>query len=132
MKITADTNVLVRAVMGDHPAQSPAAKRALAQATAVIVPIAALCEFAWVLRRAYGLSAADTSTAIRTLLNAQNVIADLSEANAGLQCLDNGADFADGAIAHAGAVLGADSLASFDRKAIRVLAALGVKSFKPV
>ena len=57
MKITADTNVLVRAVVGDDdPAQSPAAISALREAGKFAVALPALCEWVWVLRREYGRS----------------------------------------------------------------------------
>jgi predicted nucleic-acid-binding protein len=50
LKITADTNVLVRAVVADDPAQSQAAIAALRGAEQIAVALPALCEFVWVLR----------------------------------------------------------------------------------
>ena len=52
MRITADTNVLVRGVgvVGDDPAQAAAAARALRNAERIAVPLPALSEFVWVLR----------------------------------------------------------------------------------
>lgn len=50
MKITADTNVLVRAVVADDPAQSQAAIAALRGAEQIAVALPALCEFVWVLK----------------------------------------------------------------------------------
>ena len=44
MKITADTNILVRALTDDDPLQSPRAQAELAQAELVAIPSAALCE----------------------------------------------------------------------------------------
>jgi predicted nucleic-acid-binding protein len=40
--------------------------------------------------------------------------------------LDAGGDFADGAIAHEGQWLGADTFVSFDAKAVKMLTAQGV------
>jgi predicted nucleic-acid-binding protein len=51
MKITADTNVLVRAVTGDNARQSKAAQTALKNADVVGLAIPALCELVWVLSR---------------------------------------------------------------------------------
>ena len=69
MKITADTNVLVRALL---------------QAELVAVPLPVLGELAWVLRRMYRFSA--------------SVRMDCPVVRAGLQLLAAGGDFADGAI----------------------------------
>ncbi len=59
MIITADTNVLVRAVVADDPGQAAAAIEALRQAEAIAVPLPVLCELVWVLRRAYGFHVAE-------------------------------------------------------------------------
>ena len=50
MKITADTNVLVRALTDDHIEQSKAAQIALGKADMVALTIPTLCELVWVLR----------------------------------------------------------------------------------
>lgn len=118
MRITADTNVLVRAAVGDDPVQSSAAVAALRAASLVAVTIPVLCEFVWVLSRAYKRSAADIAGAIRRLLAAGNVVADHLAAEAGLAFLEAGGDFADGVIAYEGAQLGADVFLSFDKDAV--------------
>ena len=59
VRITADTNVLVRAVMKDHPGQSAVAIQTLLSATSVAVPLSALCELVWVLRRTYQMPGDD-------------------------------------------------------------------------
>ncbi len=66
MKITADTNVLVRAAMMDDRAQGALAARALLEAEAVAVTLPCLCEFVWVLMRGYGRSGAEVAAAIRS------------------------------------------------------------------
>lgn len=48
MRITADTNILLRAALNDHPSQSPAAQTMLEGAERVVVTLAVLCEFVWV------------------------------------------------------------------------------------
>jgi predicted nucleic acid-binding protein len=49
LKITADTNVLIRAAVMDDPIQSALAVAALLGAEAVAVTLPSLCEFVWVL-----------------------------------------------------------------------------------
>ena len=46
VRITADTNVLVRTIVQDDEAQAAAAHALLLQATVIAVPIPVLCEFA--------------------------------------------------------------------------------------
>jgi predicted nucleic-acid-binding protein len=124
--ITADTNVLVRAVVADDPGQAAAAIEALRQAEAIAVPLPVLCELVWVLRRAYGFQVAEISGAIRALLDAEGVRVDRSAVEAGLALLEAGGDFADGVIAHEGQWLGGEVFVSFDRQAVALLQAQGV------
>jgi hypothetical protein len=51
VRIIADTNVLVRAVLGDDPPQARLAANPLISADIVAVPLPVLCEFVWVLLR---------------------------------------------------------------------------------
>ncbi len=125
MKVTVDTNVLVRAVMGDDEAQAPAAGALLRKAEVIAVPLPCLCELAWVLRRVYGVGPADIAAAIEALLDAANVVADRPAVEAGLAILKAGGDFADGVIAHEGARLGGATFVSFDRKAVALVVAQG-------
>jgi predicted nucleic-acid-binding protein len=53
MKVTADTNVLIRAAVQDDLRQARKAAKILAEADVVAVPVPVLCEFVWVLRRGY-------------------------------------------------------------------------------
>ena len=125
MKIAADTNVLVRAVTEDDVEQSKAAQAALRKAEIVAIATSALCEFVWVLSRAYRIPLVDIADAIRGLLNAANVVVDRPATEAGLAMLDEGGDFADGVIAHEGNWLGADTFVSFDKKAVKMLETQG-------
>ena len=59
MKVTVDTNVLVRAAVGDDPDQARRASDLLTQAELVAVALPSLCEFVWVLLRVYRFEAAD-------------------------------------------------------------------------
>jgi predicted nucleic-acid-binding protein len=125
MKITADTNVLVRAVTGDHLEQSKTAKATLQRADVVAIPISALCELAWVLSQGYKHSSSDIAEAIRRFINGANAVVDQPAVEAGLAVLDAGGDFADGVIAYEGNWLGADTFVSFDKRAVRLLEAQG-------
>ncbi|CAN5117052.1 type II toxin-antitoxin system VapC family toxin [soil metagenome] len=128
MRITADTNVLVRAITGDDAQQSPIAQNALADADAVAVTLPTLCEFVWVLRRGYRVSTADIAEAIRRLIGGGNVLADRPAIEAGLSALDADGDFADAVIAYEGRWLGAEIFASFDVKAVSMLRDQGEKA----
>ena len=125
MRITADTNVLVRAAVQDDPKQARQAAQILQQAELVAVPVPAICEFVWVLRRLYKKSTAEISDAIRRLMNGSNVVANGPAIEAGLSVLDSGGDFADGVIAYEGDWLGAEEFVSFDSKAVAVLRSQG-------
>jgi predicted nucleic-acid-binding protein len=125
MKITADTNVLVRALTEDHIPQSKAAQAALQKAEVIAISISALCELVWVLSQGYKIRPADIARTIRVLLSSANVAVNRPAAEAGLALLDAGGDFADGAIAYEGRWLGADTFLSFDKRAVRLLEAYG-------
>jgi predicted nucleic-acid-binding protein len=125
MKITADTNLLVRAITGDNALQSKAAQMVLKDADLVALAIPALCELVWVLSQGYKVPASDIAEAIRRLINGANVVVNRPAAEAGLVLLDTGGDFADGVIAYEGSWLGADAFVSFDKKAVKLMEAQG-------
>jgi len=125
MKITADTNVLVRAITGDDEQQSKAARKELANADVVALALPAVCELVWVLSQGYKIPTAEIAEAIRRLMNSANVVMNRPAAEAGLVLLGAGGDFADGAIAFEGSWLGADTFVSFDRRAVQLLGARG-------
>ena len=122
MKITADTNVLVRAFVEDHPAQSKAAQAALRKAEIVAVSLVSLCELVWVLR-GYKIEQAAIAATIAGLINSVNVVVNRPAADAGLALLAAGGDFADGVIAYEGNWLGADTFVSFDKRAVKLMEA---------
>jgi predicted nucleic-acid-binding protein len=125
MKITADTNVLVRAAVRDDLEQARAADKVLKGASVIAISLPCLCEFVWVLRRVYGLTAADIASAIRTLLATENVHTDDDLVEAGLRMLEAGGDFADAIIAEEGVRRGGDTFVSFDKKAVSLLSQQG-------
>ena len=125
MRITADTNVLVRAAVMDDLGQSALAADALLEAEAVAVTLPSLCEFVWVLMRGYGRSAAEVAAAIRQLIAGMSVLVDRPAVEAGLAILDKGGDFADGIIAFEGRRLGGPVFTSFDKEAVALIKATG-------
>src|SRR6266567_3652693 len=125
MKITADTNVLVRAITEDHQQQSRVAQAALKKAELVAISIPTLCELVWVLSQGYKVPSSNIAEAIRRLINGANVVVNRPAAEAGLALLDAGGDFADGVIAYEGNWLGADTFVSFDKRAIKLMGAQG-------
>ena len=125
MKITADTNILVRAITEDDRRQSGIAQEQLAKADLVALAIPALCELAWVLTQSYKIPSTEVATTIRRLIDGANVVVNRPAAEAGLAVLEAGGDFADGVIAYEGHWLGADTFVSFDRKAVRLIEAQG-------
>jgi predicted nucleic-acid-binding protein len=128
MKIAADTNVLLRAAVRDDPQQAASAARLLRTAELVAVPVAALCELAWVMRSLYRRPASEVGGAIRALVASPNVVTHLPTVEAGLAVLDQGGDFADGAIAFEGHWLGADEFVSFDKHAVKLLKSQGKRA----
>ena len=125
MKITPDTNVLVRAITGDNERQSKAAQAELANADVIALALPALCELVWVLSQGYKIPAVEIAEAIRRLMNGANVVVNRPAAEAGLALLDAGGDFADGVIAYEGSWLGADIFVSFDKEAVKLMEVQG-------
>lgn len=128
MKIIADTNVLLRAALGDDPVQSASARRAIEGADAVVVTEHALCEFAWVLKSNYRLRKDEIGFAINKLCAARNVVLDSAALDSGLKIMEAGADFADGVIAYEGRRLGGETFVSFDKKAVAAIAKRGAEA----
>jgi predicted nucleic-acid-binding protein len=125
MRITADTNVLVRAAVMDDLAQNAIAADALLQAEVVAVTLPSLCEFVWVLTRAYKRSVTEVAAAVRALVDGASVLVDRPAVEAGLAVLERGGDFADGVIAFEGRRAGGRVFATFDEKAAALIRATG-------
>jgi len=120
VKITADTNVLARAIADDDEIQSPLAQSQLDKAELVAITLPTLCELAWLFLRGYKVSRQEFAETLRKLLSASNVKIDQPAVEAGLAFLDAGGDFADGVIAHEGQWLGGETFVSFDDKAVKL------------
>ncbi|MFT4198972.1 MAG: type II toxin-antitoxin system VapC family toxin [Pseudoxanthomonas sp.] len=125
MKVTADTNILVRGVVQDDQEQAVAVAKLLREASLIAVSLPCLCELVWVLRRVYDFDNAACAAAIRALLDADNVVMNRPAVEAGLALLDAGGDFADGVMAHEGKWLGGETFVSFDRQAVVLLSRQG-------
>ena len=131
MKITADTNVLLRAVVTDDAGQATMAQALLLQATVIAVPVPVFCEFARVLRRGYGYGTGEIAGAIEAIAAIDAVVTDSPAVEAGLAALRAGGDFADGTIAAQGERLGGTVFASFDQGAVARLQRHGTNAADP-
>jgi len=113
-----DTNVLVRVLTDDDPAQVRAARNLLSTDESFLVPITVLLETGWVLEALYGLAPGVVANGLRRFLGLPNVEvrypAGVAEA---LQWYEEGLDFADAV--HLARSQDADLFATFDRSFVR-------------
>lgn len=131
LKITVDTNVLIRLFALDDPGQLSLAERLLREAEVIVVPLPVWCEFVWVLGRLRRIRPERLADGIETLLAAPNLVTDLAAVHVGIAMLRAGGDFADGAIAENGAALGGTVFVSFDRGAVALRRAAGGHATTP-
>lgn len=83
MRVGIDANVLLRALLDDHPRQSASAKRLLADLGPEregYVGVSALLEMFWTLRSRYGLSREALSNLVNQLLSVENLTIESSAA----------------------------------------------------
>lgn len=93
--IAFDTNLLVRALVMDNPAQAAIARKLMAEDT-VFLSRTVLLETEWVLRSRYGKSRSDLLAFFRALLETENTVIESAEAVAdAVEWYALGADFAD-------------------------------------
>lgn len=121
MKITVDTNVLVRISLLDDLKQARIAKQLFRQATLIAIPTACLCELVWILKQGEKLPNQDIVFALKKLLNIKKVSLNRPAVEAGIRLLEQGGDFADAVMEYEGTILGGETFYSFDKKAIRLL-----------
>jgi predicted nucleic-acid-binding protein len=131
VKITADTNLLLRAILEDEPLQAREAQRLMERAELIAIPLSVLCEVVWTMRRLYKRSTNEIADAVETILRVVTVVTERPAAEAGLAVLRGGGDFADGVIAWQGLALGGTVLATFDKTAVRVLNSCGFFAAEP-
>jgi predicted nucleic-acid-binding protein len=119
-----DTNVLVRLLMKDDPAQLARVTTMLRAATACAMPTVIL-ETEWVLRSVYRLKPGEILFGLRGLLGLAELRIEMPEAVAqGLDWFEQGMDFADAL--HLATVRNRTGIATFDRDFIRTAARLGL------
>jgi predicted nucleic-acid-binding protein len=121
--VAVDTNVLVRLVTNDHPAQA-ARSAAIFRSGPVLIAKSVLLETEWVLRYSYSLDTAAILRALRGVLGLENVSAeDPPTAATALRLLEQGLDFADAL--HVASSVQASRFVTFDgqlvKRAARVL-----------
>lgn len=125
-----DTNVLVRYLAQDDPAQSARAtrlvERELSERNPGFVGLIVLVETWWVLRRLYGATDAELLDMTRDLLDARQLVVEqravVSAAVA--RCDDGRGDLSDALIAACALANGCDRVVTFDKAAVRTGMAL--------
>ncbi len=121
-----DTNVLVRYLAQDDPAQSARANEivetALTDETPGFVSLVAMVETVWVLERSYGLAAPELANVIERILGSERLIVQHEQAVFhGLLALKQGrGSFSDAVIAQLGIETGCRHTLTFDRRALRL------------
>lgn len=123
-----DTNVLVRYLTGDSPAQAKAA-RTLVEENEIFIGTTVLLEADWVLRSVYGFSAVAVAQALRAFAGLPQVnVEDADLASLALSWVGKGLDFADAL--HLARTDGCVAFATFDRafaKRARAVTAIDVR-----
>jgi predicted nucleic-acid-binding protein len=115
--VAVDTNVVVRLVTKDHPAQAARAA-AIFRSGPVHIAKTVLLETAWVLGYAYDLDDGAIANVLRGVAGLPNV--ELEDAGAvvdALAALERGLDFADAL--HLASSGGATRFVTFDRRLVR-------------
>lgn len=121
-----DTNVLVRYLVQDEPAEGARAAEFIDSCSREVpcyINRIVLCELVWVLARAYGYSRPTVADVLeRILRTSQFVIEDLDVAWKALRSYRQGpADYADCLLAVSNKKAGCDMTVTFDRKAGRMM-----------
>jgi len=115
VRITVDTNVLVRYLTWDDEGQAIEAARAIEGADAIVVPTIVLCELVWVLKRAYRYAGPQIIDILRRLAAMRAVEIERPAAEAGIAMLARGGDFADGVVRHAADGAKCECVVTFDQ-----------------
>lgn len=127
MNIIVDSNVLLRFLLNDDQKQSVAARKTLAKAQLIALPLPVLCETVWVLLQGYKMERHVIADALEVFINSANVKTNQAAVALGLTLLRAGGDFADGVICSEGQNLGGDTFVSFDKKAARLIKKHGIR-----
>ena len=122
--IALDTNVWIRYVTNDDPAQAKRALKVLRESEEIFLPKTVLLEMEWVLKAVYELPAASIEQAMLKILGLPNVLPENSEqiGNA-LDLYKSGLDFADALhLAGSGTV---ETFYTFDTKFVKAARKFG-------
>lgn len=118
-----DTNLIVRYLVGDDPAQAARARR-LIDNNDVFVCTTVLLETEWVLRSVYGFSNAQCARGLSGFAGLPRVrLEDAAVAATALGWMRQGLDFADGL--HLAAAAGCEAFISLDQDFAKVANAVG-------
>ncbi len=115
LPVALDTNVLVRLLVNDDPAQAEQAAELIDSSPACFVPITVALELEWVLRGAYKLPREAVITAFEGLLALRHLHLEQEDlVRRALEWHRQGLDFADAL--HLSRCEGCEALISFDRQ----------------
>lgn len=118
-----DTNVLVRYLVQDDPAQAAAASAVMDELTETdpgYLSLVTVVELYWVLRRAYKVSVGRCAELVEGLLDARELRVDQDViVRAALTASHGGLDFADAVIVELGRAAGCEHTVTFDERAAR-------------
>jgi predicted nucleic-acid-binding protein len=115
--VAVDTNVLVRLLTGDEPAQSARA-RAIFERETVLLAKTVILESEWVLRRLYRFGSARIADAFAALIGLPDLVCEDTDAVVdAIQWMRGGMDFADAL--HLASSRPAGRFATFDDKLSR-------------
>ena len=118
-----DTNVVVRLLTNDHPAQSEKAREVVG-GNETFVATTVLLEAAWVLKSVYGLNGQQVIAALRILAGLPSVtLEDPALAAFAFACGEGGMDFADAL--HLGRAEACEAFLTFDNRFARAASAQG-------
>lgn len=120
-----DTNVVVRYLVQDDPAQSVKAAACIGQLTQSrpgFISLIVIAETAWVLKSVYRFTDSIIATAIERILQAAElVVQNEQQVFSAVAALKQGqGSFADALIGALGSAAGCDHTLTFDRKALRL------------
>lgn len=130
--IALDTNLWARAILGDDPKQSGAARKAISQAATgkgIFLPLLVFVELAWVLKSAPGWDQTRVREALERLLNMEGVEVEAASLVREALDLSTGAvGLADNIVALIAQARGCSKLLTFDARLAKTGRAVLLKS----
>ena len=131
--IALDTNVVVRILTNDDPSQAAQAAKLVAS-DQVFLPLSVVLETEWVLRSVYGLDRETVVRGFRRFLGIPSVATEaVGRVGQALSWYEQGFDFADALHLASAAEAGAERIATFDGRFMRLanVRSTGVEAVKP-